>query len=160
MQTGCCWERRIQTEEQVDKSRLGLRVRKRETLDLRWREQGARKGDKGRLWLRVQVWVTRLLVSMSRILPANCAHEAADVKGQLLPCNAVPFQACFTIRIHECTGRLCQLLQSWETGWCYDGIPVRTEDFDLWFGFIAMIFLSPHSIPPTTHPPLCAPCRN
>ena len=78
-----------------DKGGLWLRVRR---LDLRWREQGAKKGG---LWLgrevRLEVertrsqerWTvaTRLLVSMSRILLANSAHQAEAVNSQVLPCT-------------------------------------------------------------------------
>ena len=62
-------------------------MRKKEKLVLRWREQGPRKGDKG---LTVaeggDLSYEVILISMSRILLANCVHEAETANSPILPC--------------------------------------------------------------------------
>ena len=36
-----------------------------------------------------------------KLLLENCAHEAEAVNSQVLPCNTVPFQDCFTVAESE-----------------------------------------------------------
>ena len=64
---------------------------------MRWREQGARKGDKRQTVAESAGLSYQVTHSMSGILLANCAHEVETANSQVLPCNTV---SCFTVRVH------------------------------------------------------------
>ena len=50
-----------------------------------------------------------ILLTQSRVLLANCLHEADCVNSLVVPCKAVPsgWTLC------KCSGRLCGLVQFW-----------------------------------------------
>ena len=49
---------------------------------------------------------------MSRILLANCEHEAVAMNSQVLPCNTVPFKELFQdLSVHRQTLLIAAILR-------------------------------------------------
>ena len=90
---------REQGAKKGDKDGLCLRVRKRERLVLRWKEQGARKGDKGGLF----ELATRLLVSIISY------WQTVRMKQRLQRVRYFPVTLCL-VSLSECT--FLSMLQS------------------------------------------------
>ena len=130
-------ERWTRSQERRQRRTVAESEEERERLDLRRR---ARKGDKGRLWLRVKVWVTRSLV---------CIYwQTVRMKQRLWIVRYCPV----TLYLPNHPWSVDNLLQSWERRWSFLD-PVRTELFNhvyvcVCFNFDYHILTLNHHTPP------------